>query len=150
MPQTRKLSPAEGLSPEEMLMLESITRYSERVQQLEAENGAYNHELVEELIGLGQAYYNMGNYTEALGLYNRALHINRVNEGLHNINQLPIVELIIEANTALKDYKKLSDNFGYLLWVYNRNFEIWNWYQPTCVQRTGTLMLTKWLSILNP
>jgi tetratricopeptide (TPR) repeat protein len=113
----------EGVSPEEMLMLESISRYSERVLQLEVENGVYNYELVEELVGLGQAYSSMGNYPEALALYNRALHINRVNEGLHNINQLPIVELIIEVNTAIKDYKNLSDNFGYLLWVYSRNFE---------------------------
>jgi tetratricopeptide (TPR) repeat protein len=113
----------EEISTEDVLMLESITRYMERVQELESDNGAYNNDLVEELIGLGKAYYGMGNYQEALGLYNRALHINRVNEGLYNINQLSIIEMIIEANTALKDYQNLSDNFGYLLWVYNRNFE---------------------------
>ncbi len=113
----------EDTSIYEIQMQESISRLSQRVLELEAENGAYNYDLVEELIGLGMAYSDMGNHQEALGVFNRALHINRVNEGLHNINQLPIVELIIEANTELMDYKGLSDNFSYLLWVYSRNFD---------------------------
>ena len=110
------------LSPEEIEIQTTIFRYADNVLQLEMENGAYNNELVEELIGLGQAYSNFGTHEEALKVYTRALHINRVNEGLHNINQLPILELIIKTNTEMNSFEELNKNYGYLLWVYDRNY----------------------------
>lgn len=103
-------------------VLASIQRYADRVLQLEVENGAYNSELVEELVGLGLAYANAGNHQQALDVFSRALHINRVNEGLQNTNQLPILEQIIQANSELQDNDALNNNFGYMLWVYSRNY----------------------------
>lgn len=101
----------------------TISQYTNQVLQLEIENGAYNNDLSEALTGLGLAYSAAGNHQEALDVYTRALHINRVNEGLQNINQLPILERVIQANTALGDYKSLADNYSYLLWIYGRNYD---------------------------
>jgi len=109
-------------SAEEAEIDHTISRYTEEVSRLERENGAYNNDLTEELISLGRAYSNAGNHAEALKVYQRALHINRINTGLHNLEQLTILELVIEANTALQNYAKLTDNYAYMLWVYNRNF----------------------------
>jgi len=102
---------------------DSINQYVDRVLKLEIENGAYNNDLSEALVGLGLSYSASGKYKEALNVYIRALHINRVNEGLQNVKQLPLLQLVIEANTALADYKSLADNYNYLLWVYNRNYD---------------------------
>jgi len=101
----------------------TIKQYAQTVTQLEIDNGAYNNDLSEALIGLGLAQSTAGNHKDALDVYTRALHINRVNEGLQNINQIPILDLVIEANTALGDYKSLADNYSYLLWVYERNYK---------------------------
>lgn len=113
--------PQTPLTEEEIEFNRIISLYAEQVQQLERENGAYNYELVEGLSSLGRAYGNAGNLPEALKTYERALHINRINEGLHSLDQLPILELIIETNTALKNYAELSENYDYMLWLYSRS-----------------------------
>lgn len=120
--ETTEPAPQETITAEEAELNHTISRYSDEVLRLESENGAYNNELTEELISLGRAYSNAGNHAEALKVYQRALHINRINAGLHNLDQLFILELVIEANTALQDYAELTDNFAYMLWVYNRNY----------------------------
>jgi len=102
---------------------DSINQYVDRVLKLEIENGAYNNNLSEALVGLGLSYSAAGKHKEALNVYSRALHIKRVNDGLQNLSQVPILELVIQANTELGDYKNLAKNYGYLLWVYNRNYE---------------------------
>jgi tetratricopeptide (TPR) repeat protein len=114
----------ETLSPEEIALRNTVNQYVDQVTKLEAENGAYNDELVEELISLGQAYTNLGEHQNALDIYSRSLHISRVNQGLHNINQLPILDLIIQANTALNNFDELIKNYSYLLWVNDRNYEM--------------------------
>jgi len=114
---------ADELTPEEMEIQRTATQYADKIIELESENGAYNNALVEQLIGLGLAYNNLGSHEQALDIFNRALHINRINEGLHNINQLPILDQIINTNTALNDYEALSKNYGYLVWIYGRNYE---------------------------
>ncbi len=101
---------------------QTITRYTELVYRLESESGAYNHELVEQLIGLGLAYSDAGNHAEALKVYERALHIQRVNQGLPNIEQIAVLERVIDAHTALNNYEELIDNYDYMLWVYKRNY----------------------------
>jgi tetratricopeptide (TPR) repeat protein len=113
----------EEIANREALLRRTVALYAERVIQLEAENGAYNNELEEELASLGQAFYGLGEFQQALDVYTRALHINRINQGLHNINQLPILELIIKANTELNNFEELDKNFSYLLWIINRNYD---------------------------
>jgi tetratricopeptide (TPR) repeat protein len=114
----------ESLSPEEVALRNTVNQYADQVTKLEAENGAYNDDLVEELISLGQAYTNLGDHQNALDIYSRSLHINRVNQGLHNINQLPILDLIIKSNTALNNFDELVKNYSYMIWVNDRNYKM--------------------------
>lgn len=100
----------------------AVALYAERVNQLESDNGVYNSALEEELIGLGRAYINLGEYQKALDVFVRALHINRINYGLYNLGQLPVLELIIQANSNLENFEELNKNYSYLLWVNNRNY----------------------------
>ncbi len=101
----------------------TIARYNQRIQDLEIENGVYNNDLGEELVGLGLAYAGAGEYQPALEAYTRALQINRINNGLHSLNQLPILERTIETNTVLENYADLTANHDYLLWLYMRNYD---------------------------
>ncbi len=112
-------TPASEIDPQ---IEQTIKLYASKVQRLESESGAYNNDLVEQLIGLGLAYSDAEKHAEALKVYQRALHINRVNHGLHSLEQIPILERVIEANTALNDYNQLNNNYSYMLWVYKRNF----------------------------
>ncbi len=101
----------------------AIERYIEQIKLLESEYGAYNIDLSESLTGLGMAYISLGNYNDALDVYSRALHINRVNNGLENLGQIATLERMIEVNGKKGDWGSAAKNYDYLLWLYNRNYE---------------------------
>lgn len=108
---------------QEAAAIHAIEQYNEEIHRLEADDGAYHSGLSEELTGLGLAYSALGNHEEALKAYDRALQINRINQGLQNMNQIPLLERIIEENTALNNLQELTANHDYLLWVYLRNHD---------------------------
>lgn len=100
----------------------SISQYKQTIDELQRTHGVYHDQLGEQLLGLGLVYRNQGQYQEAIAVLKRSLHINRINKGLHNTSQLPILELIIETNTALSDWQALDQNYHYLYWVHLRNY----------------------------
>jgi len=97
-----------------------IKRYQEAILETEKNSGAYGDILWEQLVGLGAAQQNAGLHADAVASLNQALHINRVNHGLHNLEQEPIIDLLIKSNTALSDWKALDQNYQYLYWLYRR------------------------------
>ncbi|MCZ6526874.1 MAG: tetratricopeptide repeat protein [Gammaproteobacteria bacterium] len=100
----------------------SLVEYQALVSQLESEQGAYANQLGEALLGMGLIYRSQGNHQLALDAFKRALQISRINEGLHNLNQIKILELIIESNTAQQAWHDLGENYHYLYWVNRRNY----------------------------
>lgn len=100
----------------------SVTQYESTIEELQKSHGVYHDLIGEHLLGLGIAHKKLKNYKGAIEAFNRSLHINRINQGLHNASQLAILELIIEANTALSDWLTLDQNYHYLYWVNRRNF----------------------------
>ena len=99
---------------------QDIKKYQEAILETERTSGAYGAKLWEQLVGLATAQQNAGRYQAGVASLNQALHINRVNHGLHNIEQEPIINLLIKNNTALKDWKALEQNYQYLYWLYRR------------------------------
>ena len=51
-----------------------------------------------------------------------ALQAARVNEGLHSMSQVAILEAIIDSNVALDAKDELRRNYEYLFWLYQRNY----------------------------
>ena len=100
----------------------SITEYEQLVNELEASGGAYQTSLSETLLGLGTAYQRLEKHANAVTAFKRSLQITRVNSGLHNLGQLPILEKIMESNVALQNWAGLDDNYHYLYWVNRRNY----------------------------
>lgn len=107
---------------EQALQIQSLYDSRASVDQLDSKQGAYGYELSEALIDLGRAYYSLGRQEDALQAFTRALHVYRVNEGLYDLGQVKIVEMIIESNTAKRDWEALSQNYDYLYWVYRRGY----------------------------
>jgi len=71
---------------------------------------------------MGRSYSKEGGHGDAVAALERALHIARVNEGLHNIRHARIVELIIDENLELRDWDALDRNYQFLYWLYRRNY----------------------------
>ena len=99
---------------------QTVTEYKRSIKQLQANHGAFYDQISEKLIGLGLAYKNLGQNKQAVDAFNRSLHINRINHGLYDASQLPILDLIIQTNTALADWQALDQNYYYLYWVNRR------------------------------
>jgi len=112
-----------GPSQERLEASWAISQYKDRILQLETEEGAYSPALSEHLLGLGESYSKLGNHEKALQAYQRALLINRSNQGLHDLGQKPVLERIIETQKALGGDEVLNNNYDYLLWLYRRNYD---------------------------
>jgi tetratricopeptide (TPR) repeat protein len=136
-----------------------LTRVEEQIQTREydtalrwledhidtVENGShrYERELIRPLTLLGDAYAGKGEYATALGHYQRATHLSRVNDGLNSPAQVEIVYREANALKALGDFRQANDREEYAYHVLTRHhdpmdeqllpgiYHLANWYERT-------------------
>ena len=108
----------------------SISRLNEFAQEyllnievLESQEGPYSDRVAQELLSLGMLYQNHGKHQQAIEAFKRSLHLKRINEGLYNLGQVPIVEKLIDSFLAQQNWRSADDRFKYLNWLYQRNYE---------------------------
>lgn len=71
--------------------LEAIVLVEAAIEAIERRSNRYAEELVRPLTLLGDALAGVGDVEGAFGAYDRALHIARVNHGLHHPDQVAVV-----------------------------------------------------------
>lgn len=98
-----------------------VARYQAAIARLQGEHGVYDHRLNEQLLGLGLAHQANGDHAAAVGAFKQSLQITRVNKGLHTLDQVPVLELMIESNQARRAWARVDDNFHYLYWIHRRS-----------------------------
>lgn len=84
--------------------VEAINVVELEIEKIERRSNRYNIELARPLVVLGDALAGVGDRKGALGAYDRAVHITRINRGLHHPSQVEIVyreASIIAANGDL-------------------------------------------------
>ena len=100
----------------------SLQKHREIISRLESQHGAYHPELGEALQDMGQWYRSQGYYLKGAEAFEKALHISKVNKGMHNLDQVELVEIIVESYSALQDWHSLENKLHYLLWIHRRNY----------------------------
>ena len=80
-----------------------IANYKKVIQDLELEGGVYEAKLSEELLALASLYQKSGALAEAQEILNRAAYIARVNNGLYDASQIPLLKKVIENYVELGD-----------------------------------------------
>ncbi len=80
-----------------------IANYKKVILDLEQKGGAYEAGLSEELLALASLYQKNDEYAEAQKVLNRAAHIARVNNGLFDAAQVPLLKKVIENYVELGD-----------------------------------------------
>lgn len=100
---------------------ENMAAFEAHAARLQTEGGTYNPPLAEVLTGLGRAQRDAGLYAAAAATLERALHVARVNEGLHNPAQLPLRQLLLEVHTALGDAEAVDRDYQQIFWVRKRH-----------------------------
>lgn len=104
----------------------TLNNYLDEIERVETEFGAYGSGLAEQLSGLGEAYQTIGRHDDAIEVFKRAAHINRINEGLYNLNQVPIMEHMIDSLVARGQWQEANERRQYLYWLYKRNYGQWD------------------------
>ena len=99
------------------------SKYQQSVEQLEITGGAYSAELGERLSSLGYAYFTENNLPKAISALKRSAFISRVNNGLNNPMQIPIVENLIEAYIAAGQYHEADERQSYLYRIQTINYQ---------------------------
>lgn len=102
----------------------AIERQGRAVDELEARYGPYDIRLKEALRGLGFQLKKGGDLHGARHAYNRALHVSRVNEGLHSASQIPVVERLIEVDLRLGDWSEVDRHYTLLEHLYRKLYDM--------------------------
>ncbi len=100
----------------------SADRYLSAIELIESNEGAYSSNLTQNLFGLGTAQQEQGEHNEAIETFKRAMHVSRINDGLYNLDQVPILEELIESYIADENWEDANDRHQYLFWLHRRNF----------------------------
>jgi len=108
--------------PETAQRLESIRRYNAIVTDIELDGGAWDNNLVEELSALGELQQQQGDHHAAIETFDRAMHVNRINSGLHTLEQIPAAEQLIQSYMALGNWEQVDIHNRYLFYLQQKNF----------------------------
>ncbi len=100
----------------------SIQQYQKRIEQMQYRQNVYHEQMSQELMGLGLSYQNIGLHAEAVQAFSHAMHITRVNHGLYNLNQAPILERLIESAIKSNDIILADNRQQYYFYLYSRNY----------------------------
>lgn len=86
--------------------------------------GAYDQRQIESLEDLGRLSQEEGEHQQALMLFKQALHVARINHGLYHELQIPIVDDIISAEIALKNWEEVDNFYAYQEHLYRRIYDM--------------------------
>lgn len=90
-----------------------IDPFREKIRAVETADGPYADALVEPLSRLAQYYQATGETEDAIELYRRALHVARVNDGLINTRQLPVLREMMGLYRRTDDRYALDATYEY-------------------------------------
>lgn len=108
--------------PEFLERSDAITNYQTAVEDIELNGGAWDRSLIEDLATLGVLQQQQGNHEDAIELFDRAIHVNRINSGLHTLDQIPFVEKLIDSHLALGDWNQADIYNDYLFYIQQRAY----------------------------
>ena len=87
--------------PQFIRRMGSIREYTESVQAIESEGGVWDRGLIEGLATLGELHQRQGDHITAIKTFDRVVHVSRINNGLHTLEQIPALEQKIESFLVL-------------------------------------------------
>ena len=85
-------------------------------------NNIISSDLVSPLVALGLAFNKSEQYNEAVETFKRALHINWVNNGFYNLEQINIHDSLTESFIGLKNLEDANHHQSFQLGIYNNHF----------------------------
>lgn len=114
--------PAPEDDPDFQRRMDTIAQYNDSVVTAEQNGGVWNPALVEELSVLGTLHQQQGNHSQAIEVLDRAVHVSRINNGLHTLDQMPAVEQMIESYLATQQWEQADLYYNYMFYVQQKAY----------------------------
>lgn len=108
--------PAEAAAPDAGAAT-AYAAYREQLEVLQRQGGPYAAGLSETLGAMAALQRRRGDLQGAESLYARALHIQRVNEGLRSAGQVTLLRELIDLARDSHDLPTLDDRYAYLYFL---------------------------------
>jgi len=128
VPEVTNIAPEfADLSPQQQVYLQrlqDIGSYEQALEELEYEGGAWSQEVAQELETLGTLLQEQGQYEQAIKVFDRAVHINRVNHGLFSPQQVPLVERVVDGHVALGQWRDADQQQQYAFYIQTRAYGV--------------------------
>jgi len=86
--------------------MNNIQQYSAAVESIEGQGGAWDSNLAEQLATIGDLEQQQGNHLGAIVAFSRAVHINKIANGLYTLEQIPLLEKMIESYAATDNWEQ--------------------------------------------
>ena len=102
--------------------VEAINVVEAAIEAIETRSDRYDVALVPPLVVLGDALAGVGDTEGAFGAYDRALHITRVNRGLHHPSQVQVVYREARLHARLNNWKAANSRHEYAYTVQLRSY----------------------------
>jgi tetratricopeptide (TPR) repeat protein len=99
---------------------EAIGSYQRSIDAIERDGGALDRRLSENFLSMGLAYQANGDLDAAIGAFRQALHVNRIDKGLHHLVHVPIVDLLIDAYAQQGDWHAVDQQQRFRHWIHKR------------------------------
>jgi tetratricopeptide (TPR) repeat protein len=120
------------------------------IELIESNQNIISPELISPLYGFALTLNRYGQYQEAITILERALRINHVNQGFHNLDQLKIHDTLTESLIGAKNFQQANHHQTFQVYVNKKHFgvnnsmvdeslmKLSNWYK-----RTGQIFLER-------
>lgn len=92
--------------------------YEQQLLEMEQQGGPYAAALAEPLAALARLQEQQGDIPQSRRLYERALHLVRVNEGLYSERQIPILRQLLGSYRQSGDMQALDTRYDYYFRLY--------------------------------
>jgi len=112
----------EAFQASNQTQLDSIRRYQATIDEKELDGGTWDQGLAQELRAMGTLQQQQGLYPQAIDAYTRALQLSRINYGLDNLEQVPVVEQLINSHLRLGQMGKADQYHNYLYYTQKKAF----------------------------
>lgn len=106
-------APAQSEIPLDPAGEEDVKEYRQQLLRQEAVGGPYADNLAEPLMALGWHYRRQGALDDARALFQRALHVVRINDGLYSDRQVPILQVLLDLYRLGGEYQALDERYDY-------------------------------------
>jgi len=100
-----------------------LKEYQDSITNIEDIYGVYDRRLIAPLLGHGLAQQAQNDHSGAIQTFRRAEHLTRVNMGLHDLAQLPVLGSLVESYSTTRDWGQAGKTQLHILQIQKHNYQ---------------------------